>query len=645
MPRLTEACLDAIRQRADLLELAQSYTAMKRVGAQWRGLSPFNAEKTPSFYVHPEKNLFMDYSSGQGGDAFRFLELKENLTFMEAAETLARRYGVPLEYEDSGGSGPREDPSLRSEILRLHEIAGGFFARHFHADDADGDIIRRYWSQQRGFTVEQAREYGIGFAPADPQALFREVQKERFSREALEQCGLFFIWENDAQLRRVRCRFRGRLMIPIHDVQGRLCAFTARKTDLSPDDDPQREAKYINSPETPVFTKGRVLFNLHRARVAIQEAKSFLLVEGQLDALRCHSAGLKATVAPQGSAVTPEQLALLRRYTRNLEVLLDGDRAGRDAAFKLLPKALAAGIDVTFLPLPEGVDPDDLVRDGGAEALRALRDRRLSAMELAVRHLMPEPGQLMPQEKASALEQIYRMLAEVESHFARGEMLAQVARLVGSSYEQLQRDAARIWDRPTRPPSRAPATEAPTRGANPHGASANGAPAALGIAGGKVLSAEEELLILSFAGEECLTAVAADLDPAWPDASTAAGRLLAQLLLDVQEGVWEGSAEFLEHLEDAELKNYARQLTQMGATLLDFRCDGGFLRRGGSPVAAKSLAWEPSDTIAILIKGLRRRFVDRQLRRLDEQFLNTPEEDRDRRREVLQEKQRLRKTL
>ena len=229
-------------------------------------------------------------------------------------------------------------------------------------------------------------------------------------------------------------RFRGRLMIPIRDHQGRVVAFTARQTDLTPADDPAREAKYVNSPETPIFTKGNLLFNLDRARTHVGEDRPFVLVEGQLDALRCWQVGLKTAVAPQGTAITETQLALLRRYHPQVECFFDSDSAGQKAALRFLPMALKAGLEVRFLTLAgaEKIDPDLLFLERGLAAYDELRRGALSAMDFMQRYVLPDPRAATPEATARAIQQIYEIIAAAESEVLQRQLLAEIAPAIGA---------------------------------------------------------------------------------------------------------------------------------------------------------------------------------------------------------------------
>ena len=361
MPKIAQRSIDTIKQQVNLVDVVSPYVQLKRAGRSFKGLSPFTQENTPSFYVHPDRGFYKCFSTGEGGDCFTFITKMENLEFGEAAEWLAKKFNIQLEYESGGPS--KEEASLRKQIFELHERAAEWF-HHQLTDSPEAAPIRDYWQQSRGFTLETASQYKIGYAPPAQDALAKLCGKHKISTAAMLQSGLFYAREQERDYNRFRSRFRGRLMIPIHDVQGRVVAFTARQLPQTPDDDPAHQAKYINSPETPIFHKGRLLFGMNHARRHLKDGDGFLLVEGQLDAIRCWTKGLHTAVAPQGTALTEEQVHLLRRYDPPfIECLLDGDSAGRKAALKYIPLAFKAGLEFRFLLLPEKADPDQLLRE------------------------------------------------------------------------------------------------------------------------------------------------------------------------------------------------------------------------------------------------------------------------------------------
>lgn len=541
MPLIAQSCIETLRQQVSLVDVAGMYTQMKRAGAQWRGLSPFNDEKTPSFYVHPEKNVFHDYSSGNAGNLFRFVMLKENLTFPEAVEFLAGRYNIPLEYEQDGQ--PPERASLRKELFTLHEVAADYFHRAFFADHPEAEWIRGYWTDKRRFPLDLAKEYKIGLAPSTGEGFVQYIAGKGFSLEALKACGLLYLFDNARDASRARARFRGRLMIPIRDIQGRVIAFTGRTTDLVPDDDKSKEAKYVNSPETPLFSKSNVLFGLDHARKHIVEGQPFVLVEGQLDCLRCFERGVHTAVAPQGTAITENQLGMIRRFTNQAEVLLDGDNAGQKAAMRMLPLALKGGLEVSFLPLPAGQDPDDLLRDGGADALETLRGKRLSAMQFAVKTLLPKPGQANPREKAAALETLYTALSSCDSAIVREEYLDELARLTRSDRGALESDFRRHQRRDFRAQGPAPEPVAEKKPIND-----------------PLTSAESVLLSIALHQPELAQYFAQTIDHEWLDSSHLPGRILGLVLAEAENDLWEGAETLEPLLENEDERNYIYRL-------------------------------------------------------------------------------------
>ncbi|HRP04615.1 MAG TPA: CHC2 zinc finger domain-containing protein, partial [Opitutaceae bacterium] len=293
MSVIKPTCLRDIKLRVNIVDVVSRVMTLRKAGSRFKGLCPFHSEKTPSFHVDPDKGFFKCFGCGKAGDVITFVRDTEQLTFTEAMETLGKRFGIVIEYEE--GTGPtREERSLRQELFDLHEFAAEFYFQNFKGRTSAGDHIRSYWTEKRRFLPELADEFKIGLAEPDDSGIGAAVLKRGFSEDAIRQCGLFFVRDSAVlSMGSLRARFRGRLMIPIRDHQGRIVAFTGRQTDLTPAEDPSREAKYVNSPETPIFTKGNLLFNLDRARdPASKENRPFVLVEGQLDALRCWSVGL-----------------------------------------------------------------------------------------------------------------------------------------------------------------------------------------------------------------------------------------------------------------------------------------------------------------------------------------------------------------
>src|SRR5580692_2015065 len=433
MPVIKESCKLDLKHRVNIADVISRVVSLKKAGgSRLKGLCPFHNEKTPSFNVDVDKGFFKCFGCGKAGDAITFVRETEQLSFTEAVEALGQRYGGVIQYEE--GAGPsREERSLRQELYDIHEQAAVHFHEAFRSAGPAGDFMRAYWAERK-FTAEVAEDFKIGAAGPDGGGLGAAIQRKKYSEDALRQCGLFFI-RDDAMITvgGLRPRFRGRLMIPIRDHQGRVVAFTARQTALTPQDDPAREAKYVNSPETPIFTKSHLLFNLDRARTAVGEGRPFVMVEGQLDAIRCWSVGLKTAVAPQGTSITEGQLALLRRYHAEVECFFDSDEAGQKAALRLLPMALKANIEVRFLTLAGDakVDPDLLFLEKGIAAYDEVRRSALSAMAFACRALLPSPAAASSEQRSRAAQSVLGIIAAAESDVSRAAFVSEAASLLG----------------------------------------------------------------------------------------------------------------------------------------------------------------------------------------------------------------------
>lgn len=539
MPSITDRSIQEVRTRASLREVVEPYTNLKRRGAEWLGLSPFSNEKTPSFYVNDEKGVFYCYSTGQGGDMFRFIQMKENLNFAEAVETLARRFGITLEYEATSGKEARSQ-SIRKELLEIHEIATDFFHSCFKTEHPDAAKVRDYWINDRGFQMATADAFKIGFSPPSGGKLLDNLRRRNFSPDALRQCGLFHGQHEQTDPSRLRPFFRGRLMVPIRDVQGRVVAFTARQLPFYEETITMR-GKYINSPETPIFHKSDVLFNLDRARKHLKnttDSQPALMVEGQLDAIRCTEAGLNCAVAPQGSAVTAPQLRLLTRYTRKLNVLLDGDPSGQKAALKMLPTALEAGLDLTFLPLADKQDPDDWFRQHGSEGLAMLEKNALAPMEFAHRMLFPADAQLSPSQRMEALQTLFLWIRKIEFHTVQQDYLSQIARLTGADRNSVERDFVDFGRHSTMPPTTG------TEGDTPR------APAEQ-----QLTKAESVLLFLALHNSQLAEPLSEIIDSEWINKSTNEGKILDRFLAEVREGEWSADSDPLSLADDDEQRN------------------------------------------------------------------------------------------
>lgn len=426
---VTRSSIENLKQQVDIYQVVSDYVSLKRSGSSWVGLSPFSQEKTPSFHVYPEKGFYYCFSTSKGGDAISFLQEKENLTFMEAVEQLAERFHVRLEYQTQHGGGRRpENVGNRRNLQVLQESAMRFFSQSLLSNDPDAVDTRRYWTEERMFTMQQASDWDIGFAPVSGDALVKHLKGAGFDEALFEASGLFFGQGGGNRAGRDwLCRFRGRLMIPIRDINGKVVGFTARKLASTPKNDPAFEAKYVNSPATDLFQKGQLLFGLYHAKKHVSEQHPFIMVEGQLDAIRCWTEGIDQAIAPQGTAVTVEQLRILRRHCPRLICCLDGDAAGVRAALRMLPLALSVGLEVSFLTLTVGKDPDEFLRKEGKAGFEAFLQQAKGAVDFMVDQLYPKEGDLSPEALGRAQAECYEVISHSLSETTQYAMIENLA--------------------------------------------------------------------------------------------------------------------------------------------------------------------------------------------------------------------------
>ena len=573
--------------------MAGDYTQMKQRGRDWWGLSPFKSEKSPSFKVNPDTGLWYCFSTQQGGDVFKLVMNREGLDFPESIERVAMRFGFQLEYENGGETS--SERSLRGQLLEIHELVTDYWRRCFLEDAVHGDWIKNYWTEKRRFDLAVADDFGIGFAPVDDSKLIPGLLKKGYTKEAIAQTGLFFGTDRMPDPARWRCRFRGRLVIPIRDIQGRVIAFTARTLDITPQDDPSREAKYVNSPETELFKKSRTVFNLDRARTIRKGEEPFVLVEGQLDAIRCHSAGIPGVIAAQGTAVTEEHLSQLRRFTQRLIVFLDADAAGQKAALRLLPIGLREGLDIRFLSLPGGKDPDEYFATHSAEAWPALVLTARSAMQFCVQSIIPEGTSNMPlAQRLALLETLFPIVEQAGAEEIVREALNEAARHAGIGIREMhmayERHLATVAaQRPAAQLGRAEPIEVPP------------------VKGGGLTTPEEDLILLLLRHESFFLPIAQALPLEWIEQAGRGGSLLMALLNEAVHGHFHGVREAINALDD-DLRVEAARLSSVPQVDTDKHEE--LLLRANS-----------------ILKAFHQRQLQGQTRRLDSLIASTPRED------------------
>lgn len=339
--------VEEIKSRLSIEDVIAEYVQLKRAGRNWRGLSPFTNEKTPSFMVSPEKQIWHDFSSGKGGNMFSFVMEVEGVDFKGALELLARKAGIDLE-QFRPASSRRGGPSKE----RLHELLE-LAARFYQVQFSKNKTALEYVLKRRQFTKQTALEWRIGYSPNTGSALMNFARGKDFSEAEIKQAGLSSVGYRGG----IQDMFRGRLMIPLQDPQGRVIGFTARLLE----DDPNAP-KYINTPQTALYDKSRHIYGLHLAKESIRKSKFAVLVEGNLDVIASHQAGVKQVVATAGTALTEQHLKALSRFTGDIRLSFDADRAGLAATERAIPIASKVKVSLSIIDIPNGKDPDELIR-------------------------------------------------------------------------------------------------------------------------------------------------------------------------------------------------------------------------------------------------------------------------------------------
>src|SRR5881396_642111 len=371
----SSATLEQIRAASDIVEVIGSYLPLKRAGANFVTLCPFHKEQTASFNVHPHRQIFHCFGCHKGGDVFTFVQEYENVSFPEAVHRLAERARIPLEFAKDPGA--QKHRFLKETLLQIHEQITHRWQTAL-AQEAAGQIARDYL-KQRGVSDEAVKLFRLGCAPDAWDDTVNWARSRGHELAIVEQAGLILRKEGSDHY---YDRFRGRLIFPISDEQGRVIGFSGRV--LSGDD---KTAKYVNSPETPIFTKGKVFFGLDKSKRALLDAGYAVVCEGQLDLIACFLAGVHNTVAPQGTALTAEHTRILKRYVDEVVLCFDSDSAGRNAAIRALDDLLASGLAIRVAAVPAPHDPDSFIRQSGGAAFQQLIERAEGFFDFYLNHL------------------------------------------------------------------------------------------------------------------------------------------------------------------------------------------------------------------------------------------------------------------
>jgi DNA primase len=428
MAKIKEEDIDALRERADIVEIVSGYTRLKKAGANtFKGLCPFHQEKTPSFSVDSVKNVWHCFGCQAGGNIYHFVQKAENLPFPEAVEWVARKMGFPLRYEETR-PGEQQRSGMKARMLDANREAADFF------HDAlmtlpEADEARRYLSG-RGFGKEVAERWKLGFAPGSDK-LCKHLLSKGFAREEIERSDLGRVSERDGSLYDT---FRGRITFPTWNLQDDVVGFGARALG-------DQQPKYLNTAETPVFQKSRVMFGLNRAKSAIARGVA-VVVEGYTDVILLHEAGIAEAVATNGVALGETHFELLKKFTDRAVLMLDADQAGRGATERSFGVHHRIGIEVLVAPLPAGRDPADVVSEDGAEGIRKAIDAARPLLEFKLEETLQKMPLDTPETRSRAVRAAAEVLGWHPDPIARHEYAFMVGERVGVDPEVIQRALA-----------------------------------------------------------------------------------------------------------------------------------------------------------------------------------------------------------
>jgi DNA primase len=402
MGRIPEQVIENVRDRADIVEVVGGYIPLQARGGDHWGCCPFHQEKTPSFKVNAERRSYHCFGCHKSGNVFTFVMERENVDFIGAVRLLAQRYAIDIPEEESG---PGRTPGEKSD----KEIAFGILERIAQwyqqcLAQPEAEVARDYL-QRRGIDAEWMQKFGLGYSPDAWDAAIQWGARLQIPVAQLELAGLVIAKENTSPPQYYD-RFRGRLMFPIRDELGRVVGFSARTLEAE-----AKTAKYINSPETVVFHKNRLLYGLHLARLAFKRHGTALVCEGQLDVMACFRAGFDNAVCAQGTAFTENHAALLRRFTETVHFCFDADNAGQKAAVRSIQLAVAAGFKVYVVPLPEGDDPDSLLKRGGPEAVRLAVSAARDALTFLLERGRQQHPDNTPEDRSAISAEIMPVIA------------------------------------------------------------------------------------------------------------------------------------------------------------------------------------------------------------------------------------------
>ena len=426
---ITKETIDKIFSTIRVEEIIGEYVQLKRAGSNFKGLSPFHEEKSPSFVVSPSKQIWKDFSTGKGGTAISFLMEIENFTYPEALRHAAKKYGIEIEENVREYSEEEKQSQTERDLLyKIHEVANDFFQDQLWKSE-EGKMIAYSYFKERELRDDIIKKFQLGYSPEKKNAFTEYALEKSYSKDILEKSGLSIFPENSPS---GIDRFRDRVVFPIHSFSGRVLGFGARilKNNV-------KTAKYLNSPETEIYHKSNVLYGLNQGKQSISRKNLCLLVEGYMDVVSLHQSGIENVVASSGTSLTTEQIKLIKRLTENVTILFDGDKAGIKASFRSIDMLLSEGMNIRVLLFPDGDDPDSFARKHPQEYVENFIDKEAKDfIDFKAEILLKDSGN-DPIRKAESIRDIVKSVAFVQNALKREVYLKEVSNKFGLSEQSL----------------------------------------------------------------------------------------------------------------------------------------------------------------------------------------------------------------
>ncbi|WP_026915191.1 DNA primase [Christiangramia portivictoriae] len=439
---ISRTTIDNVFETARVEEVIGDFVQLKKSGSNLKGLSPFTDERSPSFMVSPVKQIWKDFSSGKGGNVVAFLMEHEHFNYPEAIKYLAKKYGIEVE-ETQQTDEQKELADERESMYLVSEYASKYFQTQMHKTD-EGQAIGLSYFKERGFTSETIKKFDLGYSPDEWDAFTKNALGDGYKLEFLEKTGLSIVKDE-----KTFDRFKGRVMFPIQSMSGRVLGFGGRILGNT-----KKAAKYLNSPESDIYHKSKVLYGIYHAKQSIAKEDNCYLVEGYTDVIQFHQSGIENTVSSSGTALTSEQIRLINRLTRNITVLFDGDAAGTRASMRGIDLILEQGMNVKVCPFPEGEDPDSFARSHSeAELEEFLKENSYDFITYKASLLMDE-AKNDPVKKADLIRDMVQSIAKIPDNIQKEVYLQECSRIMDISEDVLYATLAQLEKKDGKTPSR-----------------------------------------------------------------------------------------------------------------------------------------------------------------------------------------------